>query len=118
MIFCSKNEDGVPAWKLIIDGKKTVTRRLKPVDPGNILAVQPNRCMKAVGYIRIKSCCDSIKYLNEYADFTDLIEWKQREAQLEGFNSWDGLMRFFQKHNIQFGETYRLEFEYIGVCKP
>ncbi len=56
MIFISKNETGIPAWQLVMDGKKTVTRRLKPQPIGSIRAVQPGRGKKAIGYIKITSC--------------------------------------------------------------
>jgi len=47
MIFISKNEDGIPAWEMIMNGKKTVTRRYNYIEPGKIRAVQPGRMKKA-----------------------------------------------------------------------
>ena len=46
MIFCSKNEDGIPAWQLVLNGQKDVTRRTKPLPIGRIFAVQPGRGKK------------------------------------------------------------------------
>jgi hypothetical protein len=56
MIFSAINEDGEPLWKLVLDGKKTVTRRLKPHPIGSIRAIQPKRTSKAIGHIKILDC--------------------------------------------------------------
>jgi hypothetical protein len=116
MIFISKNEDGEPAWKLIMDGHKTVTRRLKPVDVGKILAVQPGRGKKAVGYIKIISCIPetewvfALKGLNLDNELTLL-----QEANREGFGCWQSLIAWFSNHKplIRLDDTYRIEFELV-----
>jgi len=56
MIFSARNEDGEEAWRMVLGGRKTVTRRTRPVDPGKIRAVQAKRGGKALGHIRILSC--------------------------------------------------------------
>ncbi|HUS99626.1 MAG TPA: hypothetical protein VMY59_04820 [Candidatus Thermoplasmatota archaeon] len=141
MIFISKNEKGEPAWRLIQEGRKRVTRRLKPVTVGKILAVQPGRGKKAVGYIRVLSCINSFGHFNESifilnpimhrcfnmfihcscptSEFSSAIldRWKQSEATEEGFESWDGLMQWLMNHKIQIHRTFRIEFEYIGEEK-
>ena len=110
MIFCSKNEDYVPAWQLILEGRKTVTRRSKPTKVGAIRAVQPQRCKKSVCKIRILSCVAH-------------SEWKKSdgylhgdlnaEAHLEGFITWNGLCDWFVENGIEMEGTYRTEFEVV-----
>jgi hypothetical protein len=56
MIFVSKDEFGVPAWKKILDGSKTATRRLKPLMVGTDFAVQPGRGVKAVCRAAVTTC--------------------------------------------------------------
>ena len=116
MIFCSRNEKGEPAWKLILDGRKTVTRRLKPVEPGKILAVCPNRCKRAVGHIKVISCDKSINhFINTCCQDSDVTieRWKQKESSLEGFESWDYLRRWLAKKDIELMDTFRIEFKLI-----
>jgi len=42
------------------------------------------------------------------------VAFKEKEAKLEGFNSWDGLMSFFQEKNIQFADTFRIEYKLVN----
>ena len=119
MIFSSKNEDGVPKWKQVLDGTATVTRRLKPVKVGRVYAVQPNRCKKAVCYIRIKSCvkhsewfeniCNTVGFSSIKKQFNVL----QKESKLEGFGDWSFLLDFFENKKIEISDTYRIEFEVV-----
>ena len=111
MIFISKNEKDEPAWKLILEGRKTVTRRLKPIVIGKSIAVCPGRGKKAVCRILTISCEPSMSYFRRTCPMDKVKQWKQMEAELEGFESWDGLMKWFEKHKIQFAETFRIEFE-------
>ncbi len=117
MIFVAKNEKGVPSWKLVLDNKKIVTRRLKPISVGKDFAVQPGRGKYAVCRAVVTDCQRSTNHFQKYAFNTELFknisEYKKHEAECEGFNSWDGLMRWFQEHNIQYVETYRIEFQVI-----
>lgn len=116
MIFCSRNEDCEPAWKLIMDGQKTVTRRLKPIEVGKIVAVQPNRGKKAVGHIRIISCMPQSEWIfalkgqNLYNELVLL-----QEANREGFGCWQSLIAWFNNHKplIRLDDTYRIRFELI-----
>jgi len=43
MIFIAKNEDDIPTWKLALEGKKRVTRRMTPLAVGKEFAIQPGR---------------------------------------------------------------------------
>lgn len=116
MIFISRNEKGVPAWKLVMLGKKTVTRRLKPEPVGAIRAVCPSRGKKAVCHIKIVSCMTSgqwhqtniggrsERFINNECD---------REAQREGFGKWYHLISWFDEHKIPFSQTYRIEFKLV-----
>jgi len=111
MIFCSKNEKGEYAWRLVLNGRKTVTRRLKPIPIGKIKAVQPLRGRKAVGYIKIISCQSHNGWFvglpTGNKQFTD-------EAEKEGFYSWHGLLDWFADHKIKIFDTYRMEFELVN----
>lgn len=113
MIFIAKNEDDIPSWKLVLDSKKTVTRRLKPVIIGKSIAVCPGRGKHAICRILPFACEPSISHYKRTCPVDKIKQWKQMEAKLEGFNSWDGLMRFFQDKQIQFNDTFRIEFEII-----
>lgn len=114
MIFISKNEDGEPAWQLILDGRKTVTRRLKPVSVGKVLAVQPGRGKHAVCHIKVKSCENSFEHFRRASDpFFALEPWKDHEAALEGFRSWMGLQCWLEEYGIKFWKTFRIEFELV-----
>jgi len=104
VIFSSKNEDGVPKWKQVLDGTATVTRRLKPVKIGKVYAVQPNRGKKAMCYIRVISCFRT-------PDFTCYRFRPEEEAKKEGFMTYEGLINFFAGKNIDIMDTYRIEFE-------
>jgi len=114
MIFIAKNEDGDPSWKLVQEGRKTVTRRLKPLPVGKEFAVQPGRGKFAICRARVISCMSSMGHYERNADGTFLKEYREHEAHLEGFSSWDGIMKFFQKKGIQFKDTFRIEFEVIS----
>jgi len=110
MIFQSVNEDGIPAWQLILNNKKTVTRRAKPKRLNSIVSVQPRRCAKGVCKIKIKNCMlhtdwlKSIKSEEEY----------QREAEREGFKTYDGLMCWLKKHaKTEIENLWRIEFELV-----
>lgn len=122
MIFCSKNEDGVPAHVLIQEGRKTVTRRLKPVVVGSILAVQPGRGKKAVAHIRVKNCLPNNVWLrqieNESSGFSTVLYLRalQCESEREGFRSWWNLLDWFEAHGIQINKTFRIEFELLAFC--
>lgn len=114
MIFIAKNEDGIPTWKLTLEGKKTVTRRAKSLPVGKEFAIQPGRGKFAVCRAKVVSLHTSLGHYQRFGYTVELIsDYREMEAHKEGFNSWDGLMRFFQKKNIQFADTYRIEYELI-----
>ena len=113
MIFIAKNEDDVPTWKLALEGKKTVTRRLRPLPKGKRFAIQPGRGKFAVCKAEVISYINSMAHFNYFRTGISLKEYKEKEAHLEGFNSWEGLMDFFKKNGIQFNDTYRIEFKII-----
>ena len=116
MIFCSKNEDGVPKWKQIIDGTVTVTRRLKPMIVGKVFAVQPNRGEKAVCYARVKNCIKhsdwyrGVYHINSTKTYVNIL---QKEAELEGLGDWSFLLDYFENKKIEISDTYRIEFEVL-----
>lgn len=109
MIFCSKNEDGIPKWKQVLEGNATVTRRLKPIRALTIFAVQPNRCQKAVCHAKVKSCMRHLDWIDT-VPITDDVPFL-KEAGREGFKSWNGLLAFFEDKRIDIMDTYRIEFE-------
>ena len=118
MIFIAKNEKGESSWQLVKDGRKTVTRRMKPMDVGKDFAVCPGRGKFAICRARVMACENSLEHFNKYSHILALYgsvgEYKTDEAHLEGFNSWNGLMQYFQKHGINFMDTFRIEFK---LCK-
>jgi len=116
MIFIAKNEKGTPSWKLALDGKKTVTRRLKPLPIGKDFAIQPGRGKFAVCRARVKSCINSHRHLLLTANGTDAdLEWMEMEAKKEGFLTWDGVLKFLKDKKIDWLDTYRIEFELIKL---
>lgn len=113
MIFCSKNECGVPAWGLVLNGTKTVTRRLKPVEVGKVRAVQPGRTKKAMGYIRITSCVTHKSWVRDLHDnnkINDCFRLLDLEANREGFKTWLKLLCWFDDHKVNIEDTYRIGF--------
>jgi len=117
MIFCAKNEDGIPTWKLVLDEKKIVTRRMKPIPIDKEFAVQPGRGQYAVCRARVTDCQLSKVHWYVYSHnkelFENIQEYKQHEAECEGFRSWDGLLKWFIDHKIRFDDTFRIEFNVI-----
>lgn len=115
MIFCSRNERGELAADLVMAGRKTVTRRMKPVEIGKVLAVQPGRGKKALEHVKVISCHNSLFWwqCNYVRHIHRIHEFKNEEAAREGFETWDGLCRWLEEHKIQMAETYRIEFELV-----
>ena len=109
MIFASVNEQNQPAWKLVLERRKTVTRRLKPLPVGSVFAVQPGRGMKAVCRARVKSCVRHSEWRHKYQG--SMLE--KFEARHEGFSSWAGLVAWFEAHKIDINKTQRIEFEKV-----
>lgn len=109
MIFCSKNEEGTPAWELVLSGDKKVTRRAKPQPVGAIRAVQPNRGKEAVGYIKITDCR---KHSDCFPSGMGAV-MEEKEARREGFNTWEGLMQWFRDKKIDINNTYRIGFQLV-----
>jgi hypothetical protein len=124
VIFCAKNEDGVPTWKLVLEGKKTITRRLKPMSIGKEFAIQPGRGKKAVARGKVIDCWNSkvhedyffigLEYITQKKKVeADRLAYCDVEAALEGFKTWQGLRNWFFKHKININDTYRIEFKLI-----
>ena len=86
MIFCAKNEDGIPTWKLVLAGEKIVTRRMKPMQIGKTFAVCPGRGKKAVCRAEVTDCQLSKVHWHVYAYnrelFENIQEYKQIDLQL------------------------------------
>lgn len=116
MIFVAKNENGIPTWELAVTGKKTVTSRVNPMDVGKDFAIQPGRGKKSVCRAKVVSCATRLEHYGLAClepDF-NMTSWKQKEAELEGFLSWAGLMRYFEEHNMNFMDLYRIEYDVVG----
>lgn len=118
MIFAAKNEKGIYTWKLVLDGDKTVTRRLKPVRVGKIRAVQPGRGKKAICKIKILECVPHRgRAIGLYDLSHDAVDRFQkaldREAEKEGFCSWKGLLEWFDAKGINISDTFRIEFKLV-----
>ena len=109
MLFTSKNEDGVPAWELVLAGEKTVTRRLKPMAVGKEFAVQPGRGRKSVCRARVVSCVPHRQWVADKGFCFDARI--AGEAELEGFRTYAGLLAWFKEHKIYVSKTFRIEFE-------
>ena len=113
MIFCSRNEDGVPAWKLVLENKKTVTRRVKPMAVGKEFAVCPGRGKKAVCRARVVSCMSNYDWIKRIPAIQSDKEFRD-EAHCEGFGAWETLWDWLGAHyDIEETILYRIEFEKI-----
>jgi len=117
MIFIAKNEDDIPSWKLIQLGQKTVTRRIKPMSIGKEFAIQPGRGKFAICRAKVTSCMYHQYWKTKNARFitepNDAVKILDNEAHKEGFNSWQGLIRWFVKRGIDINQLYRIEFKII-----
>ena len=111
MIFCSKNEDDIPAWKLVKARKKTVTRRVKPETIGAIRAVCPGRGKHAVCKIKILDCYPAKQWDSFHRNMPKALK---AEAKREGFKSWAGLMGWFlMKYGTIPDGLWRIEFKVV-----
>jgi len=112
MIFSAKNEIGESTCDMVLDGRKIVTRRLKPQPVGAIRAVQPNRAKKGKGFIKILRC-DKETWFG--ASLKKRDTWsRQEEASKEGFKSYSGLEDYFIfKYGTSTFTMYRIEFELV-----
>jgi len=77
---------------------------------GKTFAIQPGRGKKSICRAKVLSCENRLQHYKRTCNGTVLSEWKQKEAELEGFYSWDGLMRYFQEHALNFMDLYRIEY--------
>lgn len=113
LIFASKNEKGESAWRLVLEGRKVVTRRLKPLAVGREFAVQPGRGKKSVCRARVVSCVQHDAWLRWNMECLYLPFSLEDEAALEGFLSWRGLLSWLAAKGIAVEDTYRIKFEVI-----
>ena len=118
MIFSSKNEAGVPAWELVLQGEKTITRRGKFLSPLTQFAVQPGRGKKAVCRAQVVSCMPHREFNHivsgqSRTDLKLLERLLEDEARMEGFASWRGLLGWLESKHIKIGDTYRIEFAVV-----
>jgi hypothetical protein len=113
LIFVAKNELGIPTWKLAKDKQKRVTSRVNPMVAGKTFAIQPGRGKKSICRAKAFSCENRLEHYKRTCAGICIPEWKQKEAELEGFLSWDGLMRYFQEHNLNFMDLFRIEFDLV-----
>lgn len=118
MIFIAKNEEGVPSWKLVQLGQKTVTRRLKPLPINKEFAIQPGRGKFAVCRAVVTDCRLHQNWIaHQIPSITqpfDAIKVLDNEAHKEGFGNWDYLREWFDKKGIDINATYRIEFIIIN----
>ena len=116
MIFAAKNEDGIPTWQLIQEGKKTVTRRLKPLPVGKEFAIQPGRGKFAVCRAKVISCEQIFDWASRVSGKHNIKQFKNflnKEAKREGFNSWHSLCKWFENKKIDMTDCYRIEFRLL-----
>jgi hypothetical protein len=99
MIFQSRNESRRKKYDWIMSlpvGAYFVTRRLKPVKVGKVIAIQPGRGKKAGCWAEVLSCERHKEIYNLY------------EIILEGFRTEKGLLDYFIQHKIDIDKTYRI----------
>lgn len=106
MIFSAKNEKGEPLWRLVLEGRKVVTRRTKTIQIGKIRAVQSKRGGKSLGYIEIISCVDDEEWCDKH-----IPQETKAEARREGYYTWEGLWEFLRSHTPKSARLYRMEFK-------
>ena len=117
MIFSSVNESGEPAWKMVLDGRKTITRRRNPIDVGTVLGVRATRTGKELGKIRVVSCVPHMDWQRCIpGDECDILSEWAREVKREGFNSLPGLLDWLTTHGIDIEDTFRIEFEVVDIA--
>jgi len=109
MIFSARNDKGIPSWQLVMEGKKTVTRRQSGKIPGHTYSVQKRRGEKGIGRILIVSCIPD-EYFVESLPTSEL----ENEAHKEGFSTWEDLWECI-RNITKSGEgplplLYRIEF--------
>lgn len=118
MIFIAKNEKGEPSWKLVQEGRKTVTRRVKPLDVGKEFAVQPGRGKFAVCRCKVVSCMSHRDWIFSEGKPGHLTllgtQFWNKEARKEGFSSWASLVDWFNKRNQEIESMFRIEFKVIN----
>jgi len=108
MIFISKNESGRSKYDWIMSlpvGAYFVTRRLRPVKVGSIIAIQPGRGKKAGCWAEIVNCVQLKRGMDYYFDWSNL---QIAEARLEGFETYSGLLDYFTQHKIDINKTWRI----------
>jgi len=121
MIFIAKNEKGEPSWKLILEGKKTVTRRIKPLLIGKEFAVCPGRGKFAVCRAKVTSCTrheDWVETIWQNVGFRELQIRLDKDAKKEGFDKWISLYNWFENRNVKLIDLYRIEFEKVDTKVP
>lgn len=117
MIFIAKNEEGIPSWKLIQLGRKTVTRRIKPLAVGKDFAICPGRGKLAICRAEVTDCIPHQKWIIKKSFFLtepyDAVQILNNEAHKEGFGSWVALLNWFKDKGINIDDTYRIEFKVL-----
>jgi len=125
MIFIAKNEKGEPSWKLILEDKKTVTRRVKPLPVGKDFAVCPGRGKFAVCRCKVVSCIphrDWLKSLHVASNTGGYVVYGipffDKEARKEGFEKWFSLVKFFNERDQDIESMFRIEFKKLDTNIP
>lgn len=117
MIFGAKNERGEPTWKLALEGRRTITRRIKPLSVGKNFAIQPGRGKFAVCRAVVVSCMnyrDWIKSQSKPGHLTLLgLKFFNKEAKKEGFEKWGNLVNWFKERGQDIEDMFRIEFKRV-----
>jgi hypothetical protein len=114
VIFCSVNESGRKKsnWiKSLPIGARFVTRRLKPLLVGKVVAIQPGRGKKAVAHAKVIFCQKRDDW--DWSGVRHPLFDYEQEVYLEGFRTWQGLLNYFSNHEINIFDTWRIELEKV-----
>lgn len=121
MIFSARNEKNESTCDLVLHCKKTVTRRPdtgRMYRFGESYAVQRGRGKPSEGRILIVSVIRHDEWIQANIagrDADTINRILQKEAQLEGFLSWKGLLDYMANHKININDTIRYRFKLISI---
>ena len=116
MIFAAKNEKGEPTWKLALEEKKDITRRLEPLPVGKEFAIQPGRGKFAVCRAVVVSCIKHEEWVNTFwnnSTYKELLKELEKEAKREGFTKWINVYKYFYDRKIYLKDLFRVEFKLV-----
>ena len=117
MIFGAKNEENRSTCDLVLSGEKIITRRPetgRSYHLGRCYAVQRGRGKPSKGRIRIVSIFYHREWIVNVLKKRNAKEKKRilkQEAKREGFLSWNGLLEYMEKNNVDINHTIRYRFK-------